>query len=116
MEVECRRLDSIFSGEECPTLIKMDIEGAEVEAILGAARIARQSRPVFAVCAYHRCEHLWTLPKLLKAANADYRIYLRRYAEECWETVYYAVPPERLSGEKPGAESIYHSARERQAS
>jgi hypothetical protein len=49
-----------------------------------------------AVCAYHKCDHLWTLPQLLKAGNPDYRIFLRRYAEECWETVYYAIPPERL--------------------
>jgi len=51
-----------------------------------------------AVCAYHKCDHLWTIPQLLKAANPDYKIYLRRYAEDCWETVYYAVPPERLCG------------------
>jgi hypothetical protein len=30
-------------------------------------------------------------------ANPDYRIFLRRYAEECWETVYYAIPPERVA-------------------
>ena len=56
----------------------------------------QRSRPVMAVCAYHHCEDLWTLPQLLKSANSDYHIFLRRYAEDCWETVYYAIPPERL--------------------
>ena len=51
-----------------------------------------------AVCAYHSCDHLWKIPALLKAANPDYHIFLRRYAEECWETVYYGIPPERLTG------------------
>jgi hypothetical protein len=79
----------------------MDIEGAEPEALLGAARTMARHRPIMAICAYHKCEHLWTIPQLLKAANPDYKIYLRRYAEDCWETVYYAVPPERLCGNVP---------------
>jgi FkbM family methyltransferase len=94
LEIPCRTLDSVLAGI-VPTFIKMDIEGAEIDAIPGTARIAAECRPILAVCAYHRCQDLWTLPKLLKAANPDYRIFLRRYAEECWETVYYAIPPER---------------------
>jgi hypothetical protein len=51
---------------------------------------------VMAICAYHSCDHLWRIPQLLKSANPDYRIVLRRYAEDCWETVYYAIPSERF--------------------
>jgi FkbM family methyltransferase len=94
-EVECRSLDSALDDCE-PTLIKMDIEGAELEALQGARGTMARSRPVMAVCAYHKCDHLWIIPQLLKAGNPDYQIFLRRYAEDCWETVYYAVPPERL--------------------
>ena len=95
-EVECRALDGVLGTEECPTIIKMDIEGAETEAIPGAEKTIARCRPILAICAYHRCDHLWRIPKLLQAANPGYRIFLRRYAEECWETVYYAIPPERL--------------------
>jgi len=95
VEIPCRTLDSALAG--CiPTIVKMDIEGAEPDAIAGAARLAMECHPILAVCAYHRCQDLWTLPGLLKAANPEYRVFLRRYAEECWETVYYAIPPERL--------------------
>jgi FkbM family methyltransferase len=94
-EVQCRSLDSAFTKVR-PSLIKMDIEGAEPEALRGAVRTMARDRPIMAVCAYHKCDHLWTIPQLLKAANPDYEIFLRRYAEDCWETVYYAVPPERL--------------------
>jgi FkbM family methyltransferase len=93
--IQCRRLDDILNGPP-PTFIKMDIEGAEPKAILGAAATIRGSRPVLAICAYHKCEHLWTLPLLIRQTLPDYTIFLRRYAEECWETVYYAIPPERL--------------------
>jgi FkbM family methyltransferase len=96
-EVQCRSLDGAFT-EVRPSLIKMDIEGAEPEALPGAARTMARHRPIMAVCAYHKCDHLWTIPQLLKAANPGYSIFLRRYAEDCWETVYYAVPPERLYG------------------
>jgi FkbM family methyltransferase len=98
VQIECRSLDSVFGGDVSPTFIKMDIEGAETDAIPGAEKIIARCHPVIAACAYHRPEHLWILPTLLKAANPEYRIYLRRYAEECWETVYYAIPPERLLG------------------
>jgi FkbM family methyltransferase len=101
--IQCRLLDDILDGPR-PTLIKMDIEGAEPRAILGAAVTIRASRPILAICAYHKCEHLWTLPALIKNALPEYEIFLRRYAEECWETVYYAIPPERLgSGNSPEA-------------
>jgi FkbM family methyltransferase len=93
--IQCRRLDDILDGPK-PTLIKMDIEGAEPRAIVGTAATICASRPILAICAYHKCEHLWTLPALIKNALPEYEIFLRRYAEECWETVYYAIPPERL--------------------
>jgi hypothetical protein len=96
--MECCSLDSAIGEDVNPTFIKMDIEGAEVDAIPGAQKTITRCRPVIAACAYHRPEHLWILPKLLKAAGPAYQIYLRRYAEECWETVYYAIPPERLRG------------------
>ena len=93
IEVSCRRLDDLI--DSAPTLIKMDIEGAEPRALRGAAALIREHRPVLAICAYHYCEHLWELPHLLHTLAPDFRIVLRRYAEQCWETVYYAVPRER---------------------
>ncbi|HEX3745492.1 MAG TPA: FkbM family methyltransferase [Bryobacteraceae bacterium] len=96
VEVQCQSLDGGLGANVRPTLIKMDIEGAELDAIAGAAQTIADCRPIMAVCAYHHCSDLWILPGLLKAAYPEYQIFLRRYAEECWETVYYAVPPDRL--------------------
>lgn len=93
--IETRKLDDLLDGPD-PTFIKMDIEGAEPHAIQGATETIRRARPILAVCAYHKCEHLWALPVLMKAALPEYQIFLRRYAEECWEIVYYAIPPERI--------------------
>jgi FkbM family methyltransferase len=93
LEVECRRLDDIIPGK--PTLIKIDIEGAEPFALRGAARMIREARPVIAIVAYHYSEHLWELPKLLHELAPDAKLYFRRHADHCWETIFYAVPPER---------------------
>lgn len=92
--MECRRIDSLLTGVR-PTLIKMDIEGAEPQALAGARETIRRARPILAICAYHQCDHLWRIPALIREIVPDYDIFLRRYAEECWELVYYAVPPER---------------------
>ncbi|MGA3210746.1 MAG: FkbM family methyltransferase [Terriglobales bacterium] len=98
-KVECRKLDDI-SWSFSPTYIKMDIEGSEPEALRGAAQLLRTHRPVLAVCTYHRSEHLWEIPNLIRSICPEYRTFVRRYAEESWEGVCYAIPAERLkSGE-----------------
>lgn len=72
-------------------LIKMDIEGSEMEALKGCAGIIKEQRPVMAVCAYHRIEDLWEVPLYLKELCSDYKSYMRHHAEY-WmaETVCYA--------------------------
>lgn len=72
-------------------LIKMDIEGAEMEALKGCAGIIQKQHPVMAVCVYHRIEDLWEVPLYLKALCGDYKIYMRHHAKY-WvaETVCYA--------------------------
>jgi len=93
--VPCRRLDRLLETMPRPTLVKMDIEGAEPLALDGLREALPVSRPILAICAYHEAEHLWRLPLLMKTLLPEHRLALRRYAEGCWETVYYAVPEER---------------------
>ena len=81
-----------------PTFIKMDIEGAELEALWGAREIIRKHSPVLAICAYHEPDHLWQIPLLIHALNPNYELRLRRYLEATWELIWYAVPKERLIG------------------
>ena len=73
-----------------PTFLKMDIEGAEPDALAGAAAILRDSAPTLAICLYHERCHLWRLPAQIHEANPKYRLFLRRHSDESWETVCYA--------------------------
>ena len=73
-------------------MLKLDVEGSEVSALLGAARTLRDSRPVLAISAYHRPEDLWVLPDLLAELCPDYRLYLRQHTNNSFDLVLYGVP------------------------
>jgi FkbM family methyltransferase len=94
-EVECSTLDELLLNY-APTFIKMDIEGAELEALKGAQKIIGRYTPIMAVCMYHRQEHLWKIPQLLNTFSSQYKFFFRRYSDECWELVCYAIPLVRL--------------------
>lgn len=94
-QVRCVPLDELLN-EIRPTIIKMDIEGAEPDALLGARHIIEKDAPVLAICLYHAQEHLWQVPLLIQTLNSTYDFFLRRYADECWEIVCYAIPKNRL--------------------
>jgi FkbM family methyltransferase len=74
-----------------PMYIIMDIEGAELEALKGAEKTIRASRPDLAICLYHAPHHLWEIPLYLTSLGLDYRLYLRNYTSFTGETVLYAT-------------------------
>jgi FkbM family methyltransferase len=94
VEVEAIRLDDLLS-EDHPTYIKMDIEGAELDAIEGCRRIIAEDRPMLAICAYHVQDHLWKIPNLVNRIGSRNDFFLRPHMHECWETVVYVIPQER---------------------
>jgi FkbM family methyltransferase len=93
--VDCAPLDEILAEARPPTLVKMDLEGGEPEALAGAARTVAAHAPVLAVTVYHRQDHLWSLPLLVHRIRPDYRFFLRAHAEACWDATMYAVPRDR---------------------
>jgi len=95
VEVECRTLDELFA-EQRVTMIKMDIEGAEYDALRGARAVIERDRPVLAVCVYHTQADIWRIPLLLRSMQTDYRYFLRAYDGDGLQTVLYAIPPHRM--------------------
>jgi FkbM family methyltransferase len=82
-------LDSVL-GNENITFIKMDIEGAELEAIKGARNIIARYKPNLAISVYHRPEDIIEIPLLLWEIVPDYTFCLRHYRSSRRETVLYA--------------------------
>lgn len=81
--------------QETITFLKMDIEGAEISALLGAKRHIRDDFPKLAVCTYHIVSDMWEIPRLIDIIHPGYRFFIRHYDfPQNWETVIYAVPPE----------------------
>lgn len=87
--VEARAVDSL--GRRF-SYIKMDVEGAEYETLLGCRRTIAAHKPKLAVSAYHRAGDLFSLPLLISQLNPNYKIYMRHHKYlPSWETNIYAV-------------------------
>jgi FkbM family methyltransferase len=74
-----------------PGYLKMDIEGAEVEALIGAKETIFEFRPSLAISLYHRPNHFFTIPLLVNSWNLGYKFYIRFYANNLFETVLYCI-------------------------
>lgn len=77
IEVEADSLDNITSGLPVD-YIKYDVEGSEMQAILGSSNVIKQFSPELCVSLYHRSEDIFLLPALINHLNPNYKLYLRR--------------------------------------
>lgn len=87
-EIETVALDDVLAGKRV-TFIKMDIEGAEYEALMGAKKLIMENRPRMAISVYHKFEDFVTLADLVLSMHPDYRIAYRHYGFDDLETVMY---------------------------
>jgi FkbM family methyltransferase len=94
--VQAVALDDVLPGFSS-TDLKMDIEGAEAEALAGAVGHITRCRPRLSLCAYHRPQHLWSLSASIAALELDYAFYLRAHAHGGFEVVLYAIPAEQCA-------------------
>lgn len=83
-------LDDVLAGARAD-FIKMNIEGAELNALAGARRTIATHRPQLAVSVYHRPAHLWEVAQAIDAIVPGYRFHLRQHEGGLIETVLYAV-------------------------
>lgn len=82
-------LDTLLASNKV-TFIKMDIEGAEQNALEGAKQIIQKQTPKLAICIYHSLEDLWEVPLQIKRMVPEYKIGVRHHAANMGDTVCYA--------------------------
>lgn len=73
-----------------PDFIKMDIEGAELDAIEGATKTIKAYQPKLSICIYHKLEHRWQIPLLVHELCPEYHLYLKK-SQPYGETVLFAA-------------------------
>jgi FkbM family methyltransferase len=74
------------------TFIKMDIEGAELSALIGAEKLIVKNKPKLAISIYHSDEDMLQIAEWIHEKVPEYKIYIRQhlpYAAQ--ETVLYAT-------------------------
>ncbi len=89
--VKSIRLDTAFAGTPVD-FIKLDIEGAESEALDGGESVIRENQPSMAVSLYHRTDDLFSLVRRIHALLPRHKLYLRR--PDCipmWDLTLYAI-------------------------
>ena len=91
LKIQAVKLDNVIDKEENVTFIKMDIEGAELNALKGAEQTILRCRPKLAISVYHKQEDIWEIPSYILSLHNDYTFYLRVYSFYGTEIVLYAV-------------------------
>lgn len=86
--IEVVALDDVII--EPITYLKADIEGFEYRMIRGAERIIKTYRPKLGICIYHNAVDFYSIPLLIKEINPDYKLIIRHYTPQLYDTVLYA--------------------------
>ncbi|MDR2917604.1 MAG: FkbM family methyltransferase [Tannerella sp.] len=72
------------------TYIKLDVEGAELDALEGMRETISKYKPKLAICIYHKPTDLWKIPLFIHKLNPSYKLYIRQH-HPVHETVCYAL-------------------------
>ena len=85
-------LDHFFlNRNNRPTVIKLDIQGAELYALQGARKLIKENHPKLILCAYHEVSHLYELAQTVFRIDPSYKFWIRHYSDNLHETILYAL-------------------------
>ena len=62
--------------------IKLDVEGAELDVLIGARTTIARFKPILAISAYHKSEDFFVLMNCIKSIRPDYEFALRHFATD----------------------------------
>ena len=96
MEIKTVSIDDFVDEKKIERVdfIKMDIEGAEPKALLGAEKTILKFRPQLAICIYHCSSQYIDIPLYLINLLPNYKFHVRHHDKGFSETVLYAIPKE----------------------
>jgi FkbM family methyltransferase len=89
-QIKVVTIDNIIPVEEKVTLIKMDIEGSEYKALIGAQKTIQKHKPKLAISLYHHGVDYFRIPNLIKEFVPEYKLAVRHHSRYHHDTVLYA--------------------------
>lgn len=89
-EVETVQIDDVIDDYETIRYIKMDIEGAEYEALIGAEKTIKREKPGLAISIYHNAKDYYRLAELILNYVPEYKLAVRHHKTRHVDTVLYA--------------------------
>ena len=90
-DVKMMKVDTMLRGDAA-SYIKIDVEGAEENALRGAKETIAKCRPKLNIALYHRNEDMFRLPLLVNEMNKKYKLYMRHHPYiPDWDTNLYCV-------------------------
>lgn len=91
VEIDAVCIDSLYT-DKTVTYIKMDVEGAEKEAIQGSEITLRNQKPKLNIALYHRSEDIFSIPLQIAEINPEYKFHVRRHPYiPCWDMNLYCI-------------------------
>jgi FkbM family methyltransferase len=75
-------------------LIKLDVEGVELEVLEGAVNTIKKFRPALAISIYHKFEHFFEIPLLIDRLVDDYTFHIECFNSYAIDTIFFAIPNE----------------------
>ena len=75
-----------------PTWIKLDVEGAEMQALRGASNTIQKNKPKLCISLYHCAGDLWELPDFIMSLRDDYVFHIGHHSVDktIYDTILYA--------------------------
>jgi FkbM family methyltransferase len=74
-------------------LAKFDVEGSEIEALIGFEKTLKQNKLDLIVSVYHRKNDFYKIPILINKFNSNYNFHLRLFSSSFLELVLIAIIP-----------------------
>lgn len=84
-------LDAYVREKNLPRVdfIKLDVEGAELDVLKGAAMTIARFKPILALSAYHKWDDFWTLMNFVKSIRPDYEFAMRQFVLSKEDSAYH---------------------------
>jgi FkbM family methyltransferase len=94
LELRTESIDELAIGGaiERVDFLKVDVEGADLGVLQGAAETIRRDSPRLAIACYHKPDDLVQIPDFVASLGVEYRWYLQCSTMTDIDTVAFAVP------------------------